>query len=202
MIRSWMKPVWALAPVALLWACGGTGSETGDAETSVGGEATEASTVAAEPARTEGEIVGQVVDVSCYTAQGLSGDSHRQCAEICANDLGIPLNILDDEGTLWQLVDDDMPGHDQNPTVVQYAEQRVRASGTLIEKGPNRAIIVRNVALVEGTANPAALAASSNPELGRTFNTVPAANPCAAKPAPAGSANPCAGQNPCAGGGT
>ncbi|MGH7551279.1 MAG: hypothetical protein ACREK3_11125 [Gemmatimonadota bacterium] len=96
-----------------------------------------------------------------------------------------------------------MPGHDQNPTVVQYAEQRVRASGTLVEQGGNRAIIVKNVALLEGTANPTALANSSDPELGRTFNTQPAANPCAGKAAApanpcAGKANPCAG-NPCAG---
>jgi hypothetical protein len=140
----------------------------------------------------EGQIVGQVVDVSCYLAQGLKGESHRQCSEICANNLNVPLNIMDDDGHLWQLVDDDMPGKDQNPTVVQYAEQRVRASGTLIEKGPNRAIIVRNVELVEGTENPAALENSSDPKLGREFNaSKSAANPCAG-------ANPCGG-NPCSG---
>lgn len=141
----------------------------------------------------EGEIVGQVVDVSCYLAQGLRGESHRQCSEICANNLNVPLNIMDDDGHLWQLVDDDMPGKDQNPTVVQYAEQRVRASGTLIEKGTNRAIIVRNVELIKGTANPAALENSSDPKLGRDFNaSKSAANPCVG-------ANPCAGANPCSG---
>lgn len=140
----------------------------------------------------EGQVVGQVVDVSCYLAQGLEGESHRQCTEICANNLNVPLNIMDDDGHLWQLVDDDMPGKDQNPTVVQYAEQRVRASGTLIEKGSNRAIIVRNVELIEGTANPAALENSSDPKLGREFNaSKSAANPCAG-------ANPCGG-NPCSG---
>jgi len=139
----------------------------------------------------EGEVVGQVVDVSCYLAQGLKGDSHRQCAEICANNLNVPLNIMDDDGQLWQLVDDDMPGRDQNPTVVQFAEQRVRATGTLFEKGPNRAIIVRNVELVEGTANPTALENSADPEFGRAFNQPKgAANPCGG--------NPCAGANPCA----
>jgi hypothetical protein len=86
-----------------------------------------------------------------------------------------------------------MPGKDQNPTVIQFAEQRVRASGTLIEKGPNRAIIVRNVELVEGTANPAALESSVDPKLGREFNAPKsAANPCAG-------ANPCARANPCGG---
>lgn len=197
MIESSKRALWGLLPVAFLWACGGAGDATADA----GNEAPEVATQSAsieEPVQREGEIEGQIVDVSCYVAQGLSGDSHRQCAEICANDLGIPLNILDDDGNLWQLVDDDMPGHDQNPTVVQYAEQRVRASGTLIEKGSNRAIIVKDVALVEGTANPAALEASANPELGRTFNTKAAANPCAAKKNPCAAGNPCAAKNPCA----
>lgn len=190
--------------VALGWSCQGTG-DTGSAEdaadnATVNPGLADASAVAST---SEGEVVGYVIDTSCYLAQGLKGESHRQCAEICANDLGIALNILDDQGTMWHLVDDDMPGHSQNPTVVQFAEQRVRASGTLVEKGDNRAIVVKNVALLEGTANPVALATSTDPELGRAFNNAPAANPCATKPAP--SQNPCAGKanpcqaNPCAG---
>ncbi|MGH7556798.1 MAG: hypothetical protein ACREMD_03270 [Gemmatimonadota bacterium] len=183
--------------VALGWSCQGTG-DTDSAEVQAGTTAVNPAADASAPAHaSEGEVVGYVIDTSCYLAQGLKGESHRQCAEICANQLGIALNVLDDQGRLWQLVDDDMPGHDQNPTVVQYAEQRVRATGTLIEKGDNRAIIVKDVALLEGTANPAALAASTDPQLGRTFNTTPAANPCASRLEPA--PNPCGGRNPCAG---
>ncbi|MDX1623586.1 MAG: hypothetical protein R3199_06365 [Gemmatimonadota bacterium] len=188
-------PVLALA-ATLAWGC--------SSEADAGADETARHESEAEPAAAavayetvvdarEGEIVGQVVDVSCYLAQGLKGDSHRQCAEVCANQLGIPLNILDDDGNLWQLVDDDMPGHDQNPTVVQFAEQRVRAKGKLIEKGPNRAIIVKDVALVEGTANPEALENSSDPELGRTFNTKRSANPCAGKAD--AEKNPCAAKS-------
>lgn len=193
------------------WACSGQADrEAADAVASVAEVA--AVNLDAPAARTEGTLEGQVVDVSCHVAQGLRGDTHRQCAETCANDLGIPLNILADDGTLYHLVDDDMPGHDQNPTVVQFAEQRVRVTGTIVEKAGNHGIIVKDVALVEGTANPAALAASSDPELGRTFNTVAAANPCAgainpcasgkanpcaANPCAAGQANPCAAKNPC-----
>ncbi len=197
-----MKLTIILLGATLGWAC------TGGADPESTGAATEAveetAAVATAAASTdEGSIEGQVVDVSCYLAQGLKGEAHRQCAEICANQLNIPLNVLDDEGNLWQLVDDDMPGHDQNPTVVQYAEQRVRATGTLIDKGANKAIIIKDVALLEGEANPTALANSSDPELGRTFNNKPAANPCAGKAAAnpcAGKTNPCAGKaNPCAG---
>lgn len=187
----------AVALVGLLaWGCSNQG-DAGSEAASVEEFETQATPVATVDDTREGEIVGQVVDVSCFLAQGLKGESHRQCAEICANDLGIPLNILDDDGNMWRLVDDDMPGHDQNPTVVQFAEQRVRAEGTLIEKGGQKAIIVKKVALVEGTANPEALANSTDPELGKTFNTKAAVNPCAGK----AEANPCAGKakaNPCA----
>jgi hypothetical protein len=183
------------------WACGGGAeADSTGAATEIGGEAAAVTTPTATVASTEeGSIEGQVIDVSCYLGQGLKGEAHRQCAEICANQLGIPLNVLDDEGNLWQLVDDDMPGHDQNPTVVQYAEQRIRATGTLIDKGGNKAIIIKDVALLEGEANPTALANSSDPELGRTFNNKPAPNPCAGKANPCeGKANPCAA-NPCGG---
>lgn len=168
----------ALMPAlaVLVWSC----SSEADTVSEGGTEADVPEASYEEDFSREGEIVGQVVDVSCYVAQGLSGDTHRQCAEICANDLGIPLNILDEDGTLWQLVDDDMPGVDQNPTVVQYAEQRIRASGTLISKSGNKAIIIKDVALVEGSANPAALEGSRDAELGRTFNNESAANPCGA----------------------
>lgn len=187
---------------AAAWACsGGAEADSAGAAAEVAQETPAVATTTGADVTEEGSIEGQVVDVSCFLAQGLKGEAHRQCAEICANDLNIPLNILDDDGSLWQLVDDDMPGHDQNPTVVQYAEQRVRVTGTLIEKGGNKAIIVKDVALLEGNANPTALANSSDPELGRTFNTQPGPNPCAGKVNPcAGKANPCAGKaNPCAG---
>ncbi len=203
LVHKMRLPALALLVGTLSWACSGGAEADSTGAAAEMAEGTTAATTATATASTqeEGSIEGQVVDVSCFLAQGLKGEAHRQCAEICANDLNIPLNILDDEENLWQLVDDDMPGHDQNPTVVQYAEQRVRVTGTLIEKGGNRAIIVKDVALLEGNANTTALANSSDPELGRTFNTKPAVNPCAGKANPcAGKANPCAGKaNPCAG---
>ncbi len=140
----------------------------------------------------EGTVAGQVIDTSCYLAQGLHGDGHRQCAEICGRDKGIALALVDDKGQVWHLVDSAMPGNDQNSKVLPYAEQFVKATGTLIEKGPNRAIIIKKVDLVKGTANPQAV------EKG-------AANPCAAKQAEAehgptrpGDAKPGADANPCA----
>ena len=138
----------------------------------------------------EGTITGQVIDTSCYLAQGLHGDSHRACAEICGRDNGIALAIVDEKGQVWHLVDSAMPGNGQNAKVLPYAEQYVKATGTLITKGSNRAIIIKNIELTKGTANPDAVKTG-------------AVNPCAKKQAELehgkGQANPCAAkQNPCA----
>ena len=63
------------------------------------------------------------------------------------------LAIVDDKGQVWYLADSNMPGTSQNEKLLPYAEQTVKATGTLISKGPNRAIIVKQVELVKGTAN-------------------------------------------------
>ncbi len=52
------------------------------------------------PKGTQRTISGTVVDVSCRFGQGLSGDSHRECAQICAGK-GIPLAILGTDGKLY-----------------------------------------------------------------------------------------------------
>jgi hypothetical protein len=163
---------------------------------------------AARPTPDEGTVTGQVIDTSCYLAQGLYGDGHRACAEICGRDKGIALAIVDDKGVVWHLVDSAMPGSSQNGKVLPYAEQFVKASGTVFTSGPNRAIIVKDIQLVKGTRNAQALKpAAANPcaakqaqrEHGGKANPCAGKNPCAAKPKPAGQANPCAAKaNPCA----
>ena len=112
--------------------------------------------VAASPSQAspdEGTVSGQVIDTSCFLGHDLHGDGHRQCAEICGRDKGVALAIVDDEGQVWYLADSNMPGTSQNEKLLPYAEQTVKATGTLISRGPNRAIIVKQVELVKGTAN-------------------------------------------------
>ncbi len=101
----------------------------------------------------EGTVTGQVIDTSCFLGHDLHGDGHRQCAEICARDKGVALAIVDDKGQVWYLADSNMPGTSQNEKLLPYAEQTVKATGTLITKGPNRAIIIKQVELVKGTTN-------------------------------------------------
>src|SRR5713101_8687310 len=91
------------------------------------------------PTGTTRTISGTVVDVSCKFGQGLSGDSHRQCAQICA-DKGIPLAILGKDGKLYIPTSTAMPGDGQNDRLKEFAEQQVTVTGTVFPAGGANAI--------------------------------------------------------------
>ena len=84
-------------------------------------------------------ISGTVVDVSCKFGLGLSGDSHRMCAQVCAGK-GIPLAILGTDGKLYIPTSQAMPGDAQNDRVKDFAEQQVTVTGTVFEAGGANAI--------------------------------------------------------------
>jgi hypothetical protein len=87
---------------------------------------------------------GTVVDVSCKFGQGLSGDSHRQCAQICAGK-GIPLAILGRDGKLYIPTSTAMPGDGQNDRLKDFAEQEVTVSGMVFAAGGANAIQIASI---------------------------------------------------------
>ncbi|HEX9727727.1 MAG TPA: hypothetical protein VGA37_04425 [Gemmatimonadales bacterium] len=89
-------------------------------------------------------ITGTVVDISCKFSFGLTGDGHRMCAQVCA-DQGVPLAILGSDGKLYIPTSTAMPGGDQNGRLKEFAEQSVRVSGTVYEAGGARAIQIESV---------------------------------------------------------
>ncbi len=90
-------------------------------------------------------VSGTVIDVSCKFRHNLSGEAmHRMCAQVCA-DIGIPLAILGDDGTLYMPVSAGMPGDNQNAILREYAEQKVSVRGTVYEAGGAKAIQIENV---------------------------------------------------------
>jgi hypothetical protein len=96
------------------------------------------------PKGSQRTITGTVVDVSCKFGQGLSGDSHRQCAQICA-DKGIPLAILGSDGKLYIPTSTAMPGEGQNERLKEFAEQQVTVSGTVFPAGGANAIQIASI---------------------------------------------------------
>jgi hypothetical protein len=98
----------------------------------------------AKPQSREVTVTGVVVDVSCKFGQGLTGDQHRMCAQVCA-DKGIPLAILTDDGTLYIPTSAAMPGDGQNERLREFAEQRVTVSGKLFAAGGARALQIETI---------------------------------------------------------
>lgn len=96
------------------------------------------------PKGTQRTITGTVVDVSCKFGQGLSGESHRMCAQVCA-DKGIPLAILGSDGTLYIPTTAAMPGDGQNERLKEFAEQEVTVTGTVFPAGGASAIQIASV---------------------------------------------------------
>jgi type 1 fimbria pilin len=81
----------------------------------------------AATAGNEMTITGQVIDLNCNTTNGASGPSHKACAQACAK-AGVPLGILS-EGTIYLPVSS-KPGDPQNSKLEQYAEAKVKVTGT------------------------------------------------------------------------
>lgn len=101
---------------------------------------------AAQPAGRQVTITGDVIDLSCRLGQGLSGESHRMCAQVCA-DRGIPLAILGTDGNVYLPISTAMPGDSQTARLRAHAEHRVRVTGRVIEQNGARAIFIESVSM-------------------------------------------------------
>lgn len=97
-----------------------------------------------KPEGKEVTVTGVVVDVSCKFGQGLTGEGHRMCAQVCA-DRGIPLAILTDDGKLYIPTSAAMPGDAQNPRLKEYAEQRVTVKGKAFSAGGAQALEIATI---------------------------------------------------------
>jgi len=96
------------------------------------------------PKGTQRTISGTVVDVSCHFGLGLGGDSHRQCAQVCA-ERGIPLAILGSDGKLYMPTSSAMPGDGQNERLKEFAEQQVTVTGTVFPAGGANAVQITSI---------------------------------------------------------
>ncbi|MBI3208902.1 MAG: hypothetical protein HYZ37_08370 [Candidatus Solibacter usitatus] len=92
-------------------------------------------------------ITGQVVDTGCYLSHDTKGDNHVKCATTCAN-AGVPLAILEDTtGTVYIPVA--MDHKNQNAKLLAFIEKKVKVTGTLVEKGGVKGVILKTVEAVK-----------------------------------------------------
>lgn len=89
-------------------------------------------------------ITAQVVDMSCYLAQGLHGPDHKMCAEVCSK-AGVPLVLLGQDGQLYLPVSSAMPSDGFNEKLVEHAEEDVKVTGRVAKKSGANSITVEKI---------------------------------------------------------
>ncbi len=89
-------------------------------------------------------VTGEVIDSACYIKMGARGESHRECAQKCA-DAGIPLALLENGSNkvIWLASEND--AETPNKELRPYAGRKVTISGTWAERGGAKILIVQSV---------------------------------------------------------
>jgi hypothetical protein len=89
-------------------------------------------------------VKGYVLDSACAFIKNLKKPVSSDCAVACAK-AGSPLVILADDGTLYWPISSSMPATGQNERLMNFAGQRVTASGSAYEKGGSHALVIEKI---------------------------------------------------------
>lgn len=100
----------------------------------------------------EKTIKGEVIDVSCYAAEGAKGDAHKDCAIACIK-AGQPAGILEDgTGKVYIAAKED--DHMKNPgtELLPFVAKMVEIKGKVNERGGVATIDVKEIKETENAA--------------------------------------------------
>src|SRR5258705_13056895 len=89
-------------------------------------------------------VKGYVLDSACAFTKGLDKPISKECATACAK-AGSPLVILTDNGTIYWPIADTTPSSGQNDKLLQFAGQKVAASGKVFERGGSSALVIEKI---------------------------------------------------------
>ena len=89
-------------------------------------------------------VTGEVIDSACYIKMGARGESHRECAQKCA-DAGIPLALVEEGSNkvVWLASEND--AETPNKTLRPFAGRKVTITGSWAERGGAKLLIVQSV---------------------------------------------------------
>ena len=90
-------------------------------------------------------IHGYVIDSACAFTKNLDKPVSRSCALACARG-GSLLVILGDDGNIYWPISSATPAVGQNPKLMNFAGERVAASGKVFQRGGSRAIVIEKIA--------------------------------------------------------
>jgi len=89
-------------------------------------------------------VTGEIIDSACYIKMGAKGESHRSCAQGCA-DAGIPLAMLEDgtDEVIWLAAKSDMES--PNAALKEHAGRKVTITGEWAERGGVKILVIDTV---------------------------------------------------------
>jgi hypothetical protein len=90
-------------------------------------------------------VEGYVLDSACAFTKGLEKPISRDCALACAKD-GSQLVILAKDGSIYWPIDSATPAKGQNAKLLEFAGNRVKATGKLYDRGGSHALVIESIA--------------------------------------------------------
>lgn len=91
-------------------------------------------------------LTASVVDLSCNSVFNLKGADHRMCAQVCY-DLGIPLALLAEDGTLYVPVTMAMGMERGDKDLRGHAEHTITVTGKVIRRGGLNSILIESISM-------------------------------------------------------
>jgi hypothetical protein len=90
-------------------------------------------------------VEGYVLDSACAFTKGLEKPISRDCALACAKE-GSQLVILTKDGAIYWPIDGATPAKGQNAKLLEFAGNRVKATGKVYERGGSHAMVIDTIA--------------------------------------------------------
>ena len=94
-------------------------------------------------------VEGYVLDSACAFTKNLDKPISRECALSCAK-AGSQLVILSADGAIYWPIDSKTPAAGQNARLLEFAGNRVKATGKLYDRGGSHALVIESIQAVEG----------------------------------------------------
>ena len=89
-------------------------------------------------------VEGYVLDSACAFTKNLEKPISRDCALACAKE-GSQLVILAKDGTIYWPIDSATPAKGQNTRLLEFAGNRVTATGKLYDRGGSHALVIEQI---------------------------------------------------------
>jgi hypothetical protein len=95
-------------------------------------------------AHDEATVKGEVIDLKCYTSQGVkaTGSDHADCALTCAKN-GNPVGILTSDGEVYTITGEYTKN--KNEKLWDYVAKQVEAKGVVTEKDGKKMLDVKSL---------------------------------------------------------